>query len=757
MMRKRGLSTLLAAVLLLLPVLGAISTMVDVGPVGAAGAPPSITLTPYPDDPTNDEVWIEIDAVADDEAGGNRIDALRWADGVRNASYFATGGTDVLDDGEFEVTRNGTYTVYARDTADNEAIETITVSNIDKDGPTLTLRPSTTEPTSGSVTVEVDASDSSGIDEVRWSDEAPQMDSPWPSHEVIDGEFVVTENGTYTVIAFDKANNQTMRQIAIDNILPELSLTLRSSSSGGKATVTAEPIVLGNGNSLEALLWAAGDLPLPYFREGASEDITAANRFDVASLGTYTVYARDTNGNEVIKTIRITTLGSSSSSSASASSSSSLFIATMNGKQAAVSLRESAASGSGTQLVYELNLDDPAELAALASPDGKNELRVALKDPASHPIDGVSLRLSQRTLSRLAGLNAKLTLDIGAAAYEWPIKTLASASEDPVLRLTALRQSADADQALADANAAGADDWRAELAGIPAEIEAGGASASAEDSWLVLPLPSGLASADLGKLAVFLKNRDGTGTIVPGTIRYDSQGQAAGIAVRPGAFARAAVLKAEPIKTRFDRYANGYADGSFGTGKPITRAELASMLAKLSAASGSSASGDNSGSGAAAFQDVPASFWAAKAIAQAAAAGWMSGDSEGRFRPNDSLTRAELASVLVRWRKEQAPVGGGTRFPDAAASHWAFSAIAAAAGKGWMTGYTDGSFKPDQDVTRAEAVTVLNRALGRPSPSDGPSWSDVADTYWAAAAIRSASQSFDELRYLNGKVELLVR
>lgn len=102
----------------------------------------------------------------------------------------------------------------------------------------------------------------------------------------------------------------------------------------------------------------------------------------------------------------------------------------------------------------------------------------------------------------------------------------------------------------------------------------------------------------------------------------------------------------------------------------------------------------------------------------------MSGSPDGLFHPSELLTRAELATVLMRWRDVQA--GGLSSFEDVN-SHWASAAIAASEQEGWMTGYEDGSFRPGRGVTRAEVVTILNRVLGRPAVAGGTlAWSDVS-------------------------------
>ena len=86
--------------------------------------------------------------------------------------------------------------------------------------------------------------------------------------------------------------------------------------------------------------------------------------------------------------------------------------------------------------------------------------------------------------------------------------------------------------------------------------------------------------------------------------------------------------------------------------------------------------------------------------------------NNGQFRPHDSLTRAEFAATLTRFFPKPASSAAHT-FHDVPADHWGGADIASAAEKGWLTGYPDGSFKPDKPITRAEAAVVMNKVLGR--------------------------------------------
>jgi len=117
----------------------------------------------------------------------------------------------------------------------------------------------------------------------------------------------------------------------------------------------------------------------------------------------------------------------------------------------------------------------------------------------------------------------------------------------------------------------------------------------------------------------------------------------------------------------------------------------------------------------------------------------MSGYPDGTFRPENHLTRAEMAAIISRLKALSGQPAND--FRDAQA-HWAAAVIAQVFSAGYMFGYPDGTFRPDQPITRAEAVGVINRVLER-----GPlhwmsqsSWRDVPMDHWAFHEIEEASQ-----------------
>ncbi|MGN7764503.1 X2-like carbohydrate binding domain-containing protein [Paenibacillus sp. 22594] len=193
-------------------------------------------------------------------------------------------------------------------------------------------------------------------------------------------------------------------------------------------------------------------------------------------------------------------------------------------------------------------------------------------------------------------------------------------------------------------------------------------------------------------------------------------------------------------------YMSGYPDGSFKPDQKITRAEMAALLFKVSAR-------EKQGK-AAVFSDVPSGYWAAEAIAGAAEMGLMTGYPDGTFKPNQQVTRAELASLVTLLSKNNPIPRGG--YTDVAAGHWAHSAILQAQGAGILNGYADGTFRPGKALTRAEAVTAMNRVLGR-GPlfgAEASPWSDVPVTHWAFKDILEAATAH-EYKDRNGGGEQL--
>jgi hypothetical protein len=181
----------------------------------------------------------------------------------------------------------------------------------------------------------------------------------------------------------------------------------------------------------------------------------------------------------------------------------------------------------------------------------------------------------------------------------------------------------------------------------------------------------------------------------------------------------------------YNKYVSGYPDGMFRPNAEISRAEVAQMLYRALQLSDPVSD--------APYPDVPENFWGVAAIAALANEGIMTGYPDGGFKPNEIMTRAEMAVIAVKMNHLEIKI---TEAPYSdTGNSWADYYIAAATKANFMQGYPDGTFKPDQSLTRAEAVATINRILGR-EPLNGKqqaTWPDVAPDFWAYGDIEAAS------------------
>ena len=158
-------------------------------------------------------------------------------------------------------------------------------------------------------------------------------------------------------------------------------------------------------------------------------------------------------------------------------------------------------------------------------------------------------------------------------------------------------------------------------------------------------------------------------------------------------------------------YIFGYADGTFRPDNNMSRAEAAAIFARLiSEQKGEKISGKSS------FNDVSKNEWYYDYIGYLSKYGIIKGYSDNTFRPDDNVSRAEFVAMTVRFNSLFNDVKKGSytvKYTDVATNYWAYSDVAYAKHAGWLNGYADGTFKGDNAITRAEVVTVVNRAIGR--------------------------------------------
>lgn len=191
-------------------------------------------------------------------------------------------------------------------------------------------------------------------------------------------------------------------------------------------------------------------------------------------------------------------------------------------------------------------------------------------------------------------------------------------------------------------------------------------------------------------------------------------------------------------------YINGYPDGSVQPNGNITRDEMAAIIYRIKAWS---TQVPTSGSGNV-FPDVPATRWSVTEVEYVANTNVMNGYPDGTFLPDQNLTRAEFAALISRFTQLDAVLADET-LADVPSNHWAYTDIHALYSSGLLEGDGDGRFRPEDAITRAEVMTVINKILGR-NPSDAyvrslnnNPFNDLSSNQWYYTVVLEATLNHD--------------
>ena len=216
----------------------------------------------------------------------------------------------------------------------------------------------------------------------------------------------------------------------------------------------------------------------------------------------------------------------------------------------------------------------------------------------------------------------------------------------------------------------------------------------------------------------------------------------------------------EPTLNIDDHYAymKGYPDKTFGPDKAMTRAEVTMMFARLL-----KERPEKGRKYIMPYKDIKENDWYAYAVTFMSEKKLVSGYPDGTFKANAPITRAEFASIASRFDKlsEEARL----KFSDVKENYWAYKFISSAEDKGWISGYPDGTFKPEKNITRAEVVSSTNRILNRYADLDFAKahaqelapMIDMDDSHWAYGPVVEAMNGHDYKRLSDGKHEKWIR
>lgn len=195
------------------------------------------------------------------------------------------------------------------------------------------------------------------------------------------------------------------------------------------------------------------------------------------------------------------------------------------------------------------------------------------------------------------------------------------------------------------------------------------------------------------------------------------------------------------------RYINGFTDQTMRPERTVTRAEAAGIISNL-------LENPQAGTLDCHYTDLRAGAWYEEATRGLCKLGLF--DDGTLFRPDDAITRAELVDVLVRFVPD-APDAAAS-FSDVPSDHWAAAQIGKATALGWLSGYPDGTFRPDSSLTRAEACAIINRVTNRTGDITQAQklmglgrFTDVRPNYWAAVTIAEAAIDHNHVITENGE------
>ena len=188
-------------------------------------------------------------------------------------------------------------------------------------------------------------------------------------------------------------------------------------------------------------------------------------------------------------------------------------------------------------------------------------------------------------------------------------------------------------------------------------------------------------------------------------------------------------------------YLHGYPDSSFRPQNQMTRAEVAQMFYNLLL--------DQNVATTVKFSDVADDAWYAEAVNALASIGVIKGVGNDQFAPDRSITRAEFGAIATRFAKQDD--SGVVNFTDVKTSDWFYSSVRTAVSYGWLNGYTDGTFRPLNTITRTEVTAIVNRMLARAGDTAYAHdhgdvmkhFTDVNDSFWGYADIIEATNKHD--------------
>lgn len=700
---------------------------------------PDVSLTESTTAPTNKD--IEINAIAVDNVA---ISKQLWAEGLKNSSYFQTGeGTPFTN--QFFAARNGVYTVYVEDIAGNFRLTTITVSNLFKQTPKLTLTSFPVLPTNKTVIVKVEVetegtAQGNALTALRWAEGEQQTAffALGGGANIVDAlEFEVTKNGIYSVYARDIAGNETVATITV-NTPPVTTTGVVLSPKTGQLTV---------GDTQDFQL-------VENLSDGSNQDQTVNSTFTVSDSSIATIQNNKLTA-VAPGTVTVTATYGSSSDTATITvkkptpvppsvpqpvnpvepkpSGAIDIIRTV--EQGIVKYRADVSLNHVQMLVQQMTNQDART--------------IRLVYPAETATAEAYLNLFRNAGLFLYNQNTDFFIQTELAQMRIPHRSFDGETEDVYFHLAPVKgpqQDMIHTNALNNEQIQKAMPDRAIilLLGTPVRIET---NLQNRPVMITLPISSELTEDQIASLLIYVEHSDETTEVKHGRIVEFVPG-VKGFQFEVDHFStyslvyNSEVQEAEEEVEQIAPYIQGFPDGTFKPNASVTRAQMATMLARF-------LTNGEIPTASATFKDTK-NHPSKDAIELMKEIGLFNGITDTTFNPNGTITRAQIAVVAAHWIETvctqdstkffcQASNNGKT-FTDVSLNHWAVSAIEKVSALGIMGGTSASTFNPNDTLTRAQAVKVLNQLFERPALDriTTSSFKDVPSTHWAIREIEAA-------------------
>lgn len=319
-----------------------------------------------------------------------------------------------------------------------------------------------------------------------------------------------------------------------------------------------------------------------------------------------------------------------------------------------------------------------------------NQTTVTVTDKDAKPVSGISVTIKDKTTEKTAATNAsgKVTLPAKSSGGGGGGSSIGGGGGGGYVFNTAVN---------------------VKITDRDGKAVTGFSKSTDSKGVVTITLPAGKTLEDGNWYTITVTDRNGKGKTDTSVILKDkNKNEASGTTDKNGVL----ILPASEHKA----YIVGYPDGTFKPDGDMTRAEAAAIFARLIAEKkGESINGKPS------FKDTESKEWYYSYIGYLEKYNIIKGYADNTFRPDAPVTRAEFVAMAVRFYglfDEVKATLRAVKYTDISGSHWAVNDIAFATDEKWLNGYADGSFRPDVNITRAEVVTVTNRAMGRNADKD---------------------------------------